>query len=48
MLENEKESDQIMDTKEKEKADETTHLFIFGNIKIVDKITGEVLVNKPF
>ena len=38
-----------LDQKEKEDSlDETMHLFVYGNIKIVDKETGEVLVNKPF
>lgn len=28
--------------------DENTHLFIYGNLKIVEKETGEVLINKRF
>jgi hypothetical protein len=28
--------------------DETTHLFVFGNIKVIDVRTKEVLVNKRF
>lgn len=28
--------------------DETTHLFVYGNITIKDIRTGEILVNKSF
>lgn len=28
--------------------DETTHLFVFGNVKVIDVRTKEVLVNKRF
>lgn len=28
--------------------DEDTHLFIFGNLRIIEKETGEELVNKRF
>lgn len=30
------------------KPDETTHLFVYGNITIRDGKTGEILVNKSF
>ena len=28
--------------------DDTTHLFVFGNVKVIDVKTKEVLVNKRF
>jgi len=28
--------------------DEDTHLFIFGNLKIIEKETGEIVINKRF
>lgn len=33
---------------DKNETDENTHLFVYGNLKIIDKDTGEILVNKPF
>jgi hypothetical protein len=27
---------------------ENMHLFVYGNLKISDKETGQILVNKPF
>lgn len=29
-------------------SDENMHLFVYGNLKIIDKDTGELLINKPF
>ena len=29
-------------------SDENMHLFVYGNLKIIDKETGEVLINTPF
>jgi hypothetical protein len=42
--------DNTMDNTEKLKneiPDENGNLFLFANLKIIDKDTGEVLVNKP-
>jgi hypothetical protein len=27
--------------------DETGHLFLYANLKITDKDTGEIIINKP-
>lgn len=32
----------------KDSPDETTPVMIFGNLKIIDKDTGKILVNKRF
>ena len=38
-----------IDKKEsQEPCDENMHLMVYGNLKIKDVKTGEVLVNKPF
>lgn len=48
MLEkNNKETKQIS-SKDSTISDEDMHLFVYGNLKIIDKETGEVLVNQPF
>lgn len=32
----------------KDTLNENMHLFVYGNLKIIDKDTGQILVNKPF
>lgn len=48
MLEEKQDKPSNSSTKDSTISDEDMHLFVYGNIKIVDKETGEILVNKPF
>lgn len=46
MLEQDKSKELDRIEKEVTNSDETMHLFVYGNLKIIDKETGEILVNK--
>ena len=35
-------------SKNEDAIDENMHLFVYGNLKIIDKETGQIIVNKPF
>jgi hypothetical protein len=48
MLEQDKPEDLDKKDSNSKLPDENMHLFVYGNLKIIDKETGEVLVNKPF
>lgn len=46
MLEQDKPKELDSTEKDLTNSDENMHLFVYGNLKIIDKETGEILVNK--
>lgn len=48
MTQQDKKPEPVIDTESSEHVDENMSLLIYGNIKIIDPDSGEILVNKRF